>query len=190
MLSRPPAIRLTSGPTRAVVGRPVRFAFEAADALSELARVSTRGGTFTRRYLIRDGTGFLDWTPQTPGPAVLHLRARGRQGQTAEVTAKLIVARGPRVTAPTATLLQLPKAATVGSASEIAFEVTGARVAVARIAGEDGAVRAWRFVQPAGRVDFAWTPARPGAYRLTIGAQGSDGTTTQTATRLTVERAP
>jgi hypothetical protein len=181
---------LTTGPTRAVVGRPVRFAFEVADALDEVAEISTRGGTFTRRYRIRDDTGFIDWTPQTAGPAVLHIRARGRQGQTADVRAKLTVARGPRVAAPTATVLQLPEGATVGSASEIAFEVTGSRLAVARIAGEDGEVRAWRFVRPTGRLGFAWTPTRPGAYRLTVGAQGSDGMTTQTAARLTVERAP
>jgi hypothetical protein len=93
------------------------------------------------------------------------------------------------VAAPTATLLQVPDVATVGSASEIAFEVTRSRVAVARIAGDGGEVRVWRFVRPTGRVGFAWTPTGPGAYRLTIGAEGSDGTTTQTATRLTVERA-
>jgi uncharacterized membrane protein (UPF0182 family) len=189
VLSPPPTIRLTTGPTRAVVGRPVRFSFEAADALDELAQISTRGGTLTRRYLIRNDTGFIEWTPQTAGPAVVHIRARGRQGQTADDTAKLTVARGPRVAAPTATLLQVPDVATVGSASEIAFEVTRSRVAVARIAGDGGEVRVWRFVRPTGRVGFAWTPTRPGAYRLTIGAQGSDGTTTQAATRLTVERA-
>jgi hypothetical protein len=39
-------------------------------------------------------------------------------------------------------------------------------------------------------VAFAWTPTRPGSYRLTIGARSSGGTLTQTTIALTAGLAP
>jgi hypothetical protein len=96
VLSRPPVVRWTTAPTRAMVGRRVRFAFSARHALGELVQISTQQGTFTRRYLLHDDTGFLDWTPTRPGRVVVHVRARGRQGQAAEDAVRLTVARAPR----------------------------------------------------------------------------------------------
>gem|GEM_PF-221631 len=188
VLSRPPAIRLTRAPTRAVVGRRIRFTFRTEDALDEVAQISTREGTFTRRYLIRDGTGIIDWIPTRAGRAVVRVRARGRQGQTAEDTARLTVAPEHRARSPEVTLVQVPQTATVGRAHEIAFQVTGSRDAVARIAGAARDVRVWRFARPAGRVAFAWTPTRPGRYRLVVSVRSRGGAMTQTATQLTAER--
>ena len=191
VLSPPPAIRLTertdAAPSSA--GR-VRFSFQVADALDELAEVSTRDGTFTRRYRLRNGTGFVEWTPTTAGPAVLRVRARGRQGQTASDTARLTVAPGRSHgrsdgDAPPACRIARPSGAKPRSPSAS----TGSRVVVARIAGDGGEARVWRFARPAGRVAFAWTPTRPGSYRLTVSARSSGGTMTQTAIQLTVERA-
>jgi uncharacterized protein len=189
VLSRPPAIRLRTAPTRAVVGRPVRFSFEVANALGELARVSTRDGTFMRRYLIHHGSGILEWTPMAAGRAVLHVRARGRQGQTATASARVTVARDSRLEAPTVTLHQVPDGAIVGRRSEITFRATGSRAVVARITGDGGEERVWRFASPTGRVAFDWTPTRPGEYQLTVRAQASGGTTTQMATHLTAKPA-
>ena len=185
VLSPAPAVRVTSAPTRARVGRPVRFSFKVANALSELAEVSTRDGTFTRRYRIRKGTGFLEWTPTTAGSAELRIRARGREGQTASDSARFTVAPGPRMVAPAVTLLQVPDRVTVGRESEVAFRVARPRVVIARIAGTGGAARVWRFARPVGRVAFAWTPTRPGSYRLTVSAQSSGGAMTQTTIPLT-----
>jgi len=79
VLSRPPALRLTKAPTRAVVGRRVRFSFKVRRALEELVQISTQEGTFTRRYLLRDDTGFLDWTPtRTAGSSCTCARAAAR----------------------------------------------------------------------------------------------------------------
>ena len=188
VLSPPPSIRLTKAPTRAVVGRRVTLSFKAGNALDELAQISTREGTFTRRYLIRNGTGLIEWIPPRAGRAVVHVRARGRQGQTAEDTARLTVARAGPTPGPEVTLVRVPDGAAVGRESEIAFRVTGSRRAVARIAGDDRDVRVWRFARPTGRVAFAWTPTRPGVYRLIVSAHSRGGAMTQTATQLTAER--
>src|SRR3954468_3716704 len=188
VLSRPPAVRLTKAPTRAVVGRRVRFSFKVRHALDELVQISTQEGTFTRRYLLRDDTGVLDWTPTRAGRVVVYVRARGRQGQAAEDKAQLTVAR-PRSKGPTVTLSGVPDSATVGRESQIAFHVAGSLVAVARIARDGRDVRVWRFPHPTGRVTFAWTPTRPGRYSITVSARSRGATTTQTATQLTVERA-
>ena len=190
VLSPRPTIRFTTARKRAVVGRRVRFSFKAAHALSQVAQISTPVGTFTRRFRIRHGIGLIEWTPQTAGPAVIRIRVRGRQGQTAIDTVRVNVARGRRVAAPTVTLLHVPRVATVGRESRIAFQVARSRLAVARIAGEGRQARVWRFVRPAGRVAFAWTPTRPGNYRLTVSAHSRGGTTTQTSTRLTAKLAP
>jgi len=189
VLSPPPTIRLTNPPTRAVVGRPVTLSFETGNAVGQLARIATREGTFTRRYLIRNGTGLIEWTPTRAGPAVVHVRARGPQGQTAEDTARLTVAPAPPTPIPELTLVRVPQGAIVGREYEIAFRVTGSRGAVARIAGDAGDVRVWQFARPAGSVAFAWTPTRPGRYRLVVSAQSRAGSVTQTATQLNAERA-
>jgi hypothetical protein len=155
-----------------------------------VAEVSTRDGTFTRRYRIRKGTGFVEWTPTTAGPAELRIRARGREGQTARDSARFTVAAGRRAVAPAVTLLQVPDRATVGRKSGIAFRVARSRVVTARIAGHGGEARVWRFVRPARRVAFAWTPTQPGSYRLTVSARSSGGTTTQTTIPLTAGLEP
>jgi uncharacterized membrane protein (UPF0182 family) len=190
VLSAPPTVRLTSTPTRAVVGRPMRVSFEAANALDVSVEISTRGGVeLTRRYRVRNGTGFVKWTPRTAGPAELLIRARGHQGQVARETLRFAVAPGSRTPAPpSVTLVRVPSTGTVGSATEIAFRVTRASAAVVRIVHEDGEARVWRFPNPDATVEFVWTPTRPGEYLLTVRGQGSNGTTTQTTTRLTVER--
>jgi excisionase family DNA binding protein len=190
VLSPAPAVHVTSAPARARVGRPVRLSFKVAHALSQLAEVSTRDGTFTRSYRIRKGTGFIEWTPTTAGPAQLRIRARGDEGQTASDSATFTVAPGRRVVAPAVTLLQVPGRATVGRESEVAFSVARSRVVIARIAGDGGQARVWRFVRPAGRVALAWTPTRPGSYRLTVIARSSGGTTTRTTIPLTAAREP
>jgi hypothetical protein len=190
VLSPAPAVHVTSAPARARVGRPVRLSFKVAHALNELAEVSTRDGTFTRSYRIRKGTGFIEWTPTTAGPAQLRIRARGDEGQTASDSATFTVAPGRRVVAPAVTLLQVPGRATVGRESEVAFSVARSRVVIARIAGDGGQARVWRFVRPAGRVALAWTPTRPGSYRLTVIARSSGGTTTRTTIPLTAAREP
>lgn len=187
VFSRPPTVRLTKAPTRAVVGRRVRFSFKARHALDELVQISTQEGTFTRRYLLRDDTGVLDWTPTRTGRVVVYVRARGRQGQVTEDKARLTVVRARR-RAPTVNLSEVPDSVTVGREAEIAFRVAGSLRAVARIAGDGEGVRVWRFARPTGSVAFAWTPTRPGRYRLTVTARSRGGTITRTATQLTVER--
>jgi len=186
VLGPPPTIRVTSARTRAVVGIPVRVSFDVTRSVSESARVSTRAGIeFRRRYFIRDGSGLVEWTPETAGPATLRIRVRGGQGQTATKTLRIAVSPAPRPAAPpTLTLVRMPTAARVGSPSLVQFRVTGARVAVARIVSEDGEALVWRFPRPDDIVVFAWTPARRGSYVLTVTARGSNGNTTQTATRL------
>jgi hypothetical protein len=190
VLSPAPTVRVTGAPARARVGRPIRLSFKVANALDEVAEVAARDGTSTRRYRIRDGTGFVEWTPTTAGPAELRVRARGREGQTASASARLIVVPGPRLRAPAVTLLTVPDRASVGRESELAFSATDADEVTARIAGERGEARVWRFVRPAGRVAFAWTPGQAGDYRLTVRARSSDGTTTQTAIALSAGLEP
>jgi hypothetical protein len=103
---------------------------------------------------------------------------------------KLTVEPGSPAASPAVTLLEVPDRAVAGRESGIAFNADGAREVVARIAGDDGEAREWRFSRPAGRVAFAWMPARAGDYRLTVSAQASGGTTTQTTIPLTAGEAP
>ncbi|HET6944147.1 MAG TPA: hypothetical protein VFI01_02245, partial [Gaiellaceae bacterium] len=101
----------------------------------------------------------------------------------------IAVSPAPRPAAPpTLTLVRVPTAAAVGRPSRVVFRVTDARVAIARILPEDGEALVWRFPRPDHIVAFTWTPARRGSYVLTVTARGSDGKTTQTATRLAAER--
>ena len=101
VLGKPPTIRLIDAPAGAVVGRPLRISFKVTRGVSESATVSTRAGIeFTRSYLIRNGLGVIEWTPKASGPAVLLVRVRGHDGQTA--TRKVRHHRGapPRAAAP------------------------------------------------------------------------------------------
>jgi uncharacterized protein len=105
VLSPAPTVRLLSSPTHAVVGRPVRVSFEVTNAVRESAEVSTPGGEEpARQYLIRNGTGFVEWTPTSAGPATLLIRVRGQQGQSARKRLRIDVARAPRSTASPAAL--------------------------------------------------------------------------------------
>jgi uncharacterized protein len=110
VLGPPPTIRVSSAPTRAVVGIPVRISFDVTRSVSGSARVSTRAGIeLSRRYLIRDGSGVVEWTPETAGPAELRIRVRGSQGQTATKTLHIAVSPAPRPAAPpTRRTVELP----------------------------------------------------------------------------------
>jgi uncharacterized protein len=189
ILTRPPTVRFIAVPNRAVVGRPVRVSFEVTNSHREVVNVSTREGVLERRYLIRNGTGLIEWTPQTPGPAVIRITTHGGQGQMARERTRLSVTSGFRTDPPTVTLVQVPEMATVRRESEIVFRVSGARVVVARIAGDGEEGRVWRFAGPPRTVSFAWKPGRPDDYRLTVTARGSSGRTAQVAVRLTARRA-
>jgi uncharacterized protein len=95
VLSPAPTIRLLGAPAQAVVGRPVRVSFEVANGLHESAQVSTRGGEeVSRSYRIRNGTGFVQWTPESAGEALLIIRVRGRQNQSARASLRIDVVRG------------------------------------------------------------------------------------------------
>jgi hypothetical protein len=186
-LGPPPKIRIVRTPDRAVAGQAVRVTFRVADAVRASATVSTRSGVvFGRDYLIRDGTGVLQWTPATPGTAVIVVRALGHQGQTASQRLRLEVAPEPAVVPPVVAILHVPAAPTLGQQSTIVFRADGCHVAVARIKGPEGDTRTWRFPCPAPRATFVWTPTAPGPYVLTAVARGEDGQTTNQIVRLTV----
>jgi hypothetical protein len=190
VLSRPPTIRLTRAPKRAVVGRPVRVLFKVKHSVGAVVEVATRGGVeFTRRYLIRGGTGVVEWTPRTAGRAVLRIRAGGRQGQSSSDLARITVARAPRVAPPpTVTLLETPHVATVGRDYEIVFRATECRDAVARIDTRGEQQSVWRFRCTARPIKFVWSPTRPGSSLLTVSARARRGATSQTTIQLRAER--
>ena len=163
----------------------MRVSFKVTDGVDESVKVSTRAGiVFTRSYLIRDGTGVVEWTPKASGPAVLLIRARGHQGQTA--TRKAASRRWRPAPAAAAPDRDAPPGARTrrrsGARPRSRSGPTDCRVAVARIEGPGGDVR-----------DLAVpVPRRPGAlhldadaaagrYLLTAIARG-DGTTTQATT--------
>ena len=132
VLSPAPTVRLLSAPAHAVVGRPVRVSFGVANALRESVEVSTRGGVeLLRRYLIRNGTGFVDWTPTSAGQATLLIRVRGRQGQSARGMFRIDVARAPRSTASPATLPESVSPAALPKSVSITIE--RARTALVRV---------------------------------------------------------
>jgi uncharacterized protein len=189
VLSRPPTIRLVDPPRRAVVGRPVRITFEIANGRYEQVRVSTHAGiVFNRRYLVRDGTAVVEWTPEAPGRAVLLIRAHGHQDQTTTQIVHLDVVPGPEAPAqPTVHLAHAPDVVTVGRPSELTLWAHGCRVAEVRVKAPGGDLRTWRSPCPARGSTFAWTPTRPGRHLLTAVAYGS-ATTAQTTTSLNVER--
>jgi hypothetical protein len=122
IFSSPPSVQFVAAPTQAVVGRRVRVSFEATNSLREVVSVSTRGGVLTRHYLIRNGTGFIDWTPRTPGSALFRVTARGGQGQAATDRVRVLVAPGHR---PVASTVTHPDSATVTA-------IRKARAALAR----------------------------------------------------------
>jgi len=103
VLSPAPTVRVLSAPAHAVVGQPVRVSFEVTNALRESVEVSTRGGEeLSRRYLIRSGTGFVDWTPTSAGQATLLIRVRGREGQSVRKRLQIDVTGAVRASASTA----------------------------------------------------------------------------------------
>ena len=190
VLNAPPTIRLIDAPTRAVVGRPVRVSFKVSERRRRAGhQVSTRSGiVFSRRYLIRDGTGVVKWTPKSPGSAVLLIRARGHQGQTASASLRLDGRTPPRRRHAS----DRDPAPGAGDARRsdarrpFAFRADGLPTAVARIEGSWGRDSAiWRFPCPAPRARFTWTPTSPGRYSGHAIAHG-DGTTAQATTQLTV----
>jgi len=186
VLRKPPTIRLIDTPAGAVVGKPLRVSFKVTNGVAEWAKVATRSGIeVTRRYLIRNGTGVVGWTPQAPGSAVLLVRVRGHDGQTATTKVRIVVVPLPeQPPPPVVAILRVPEVATVGRGSVIAFRADGCRLAVARVEGPDGDVHSWSFPCPADRATFTWTPSTAGQYRFTAFARGT-GTTTQTTTLLT-----
>jgi hypothetical protein len=176
VFSRPPAIRILHAPRRAAVGHPVRIPFKVSRGRHALAQVSTRGGiVFTRRYLLRDHVGVLEWTPESPGLAVVRLRARGRQGQEVSTSLRLRVHARVSSTPPTISLVDVPRDLTVGVPATFALQADGCLVAVARIRGPVDDVPVWRFPCPLPRGTFSWTPSAPGTYVLTAVAQGPHG---------------
>ena len=117
VLSPPPTVRLLNPPAQAVAGRPVRVSFEVANALRESVQVSTRGGEeLLRRYLIRNGTGFVEWTPTSAGRAMLLIRVRGREGQRARERVQIDVVRA----APRSTSVPAEPPDSVSTAIELA----------------------------------------------------------------------
>jgi uncharacterized membrane protein (UPF0182 family) len=191
VLSAAPTVRLVDPPTQAVVGEPVLVPFEVANALDSVARVSTLSGIeFTRRYLIRDGTAVVEWTPETAGAAVLLITVHGRQEQTASKKVVFDVAPSPEEPPPpTVALVEVPDVVTVGVPSEFAFSADGCRVAAARIEGPDNELRVWKFPCPASRATFTWAPPAAGDYVLTVVARGS-GVASQTAIVVSAEEPP
>ena len=187
VLDRPPTVRLEAKPIHATVGEQVRIPFRLKNALTGTATISTRSGiVFSREYLLRKGTGVVKWTPEQAGTAVLRVRARGRQGQTATKRLHIIVLPqaeppGPPSIEPVA----VPEVATVGEPLKFAFRADDCLVAVARLEGPGGTVLAWRFPCPAREATFSWTPTVPGRYLLTILAR-SAGPTTKLTTPVSV----
>jgi hypothetical protein len=188
VLSAPPAVRIVSAPAQAVAGEPVRVEFRVRNGVRESAEVTTRSGiVVSRRYLIRDGTGVLTWTPPAPGRSVLVVRVVGKQGQVARKTLRIDVSpRPPSAPTPSVELLDVPRNSTVGVPSTIVFRADGCTAAVARIEGPADDNTVVRFPCPAPRATFRWTPTKPGRYELTVIARGG-GTTVQASTRLRAE---
>jgi uncharacterized protein len=103
VLSPAPTLRVLSAPAHAAVGQPLRVSFAVTNALRESVEVSTRGGEeLSRRYLIRSGTGFAEWTPTSAGLATLLIRVRGREGQSARKRLRIDVTRADRSSASAA----------------------------------------------------------------------------------------
>jgi hypothetical protein len=190
VLSRAPTIRLARAPARAVVGRPLRIAFRLRHSVGAVAEVSVRGGIeFTRRYVLRRGSGVVEWTPRTAGQAILRIRADGHQGQSARALARVTVARARPVAAPpTVTLLATPHVATVGRTYEILFRARGCRDTTAEIQADGAPHRAWRFRCTDRPLKLVWSPTRPGPHQLTVRARGTRGSTSQTTISLRARR--
>jgi hypothetical protein len=88
----------------------VHVLFEVTHARGATALVSTRAGIeFTRRFAIRNGTGVVAWTPSVAGRAVISIRVRGHQGQTAHARVRIRVApRPPDSSAPLPLSVAIP----------------------------------------------------------------------------------
>ena len=187
VLSRPPSVVLSRTPIQTVVGRPLRFPFRLANAVSGTASVSTRTGVvLTREYRISDGAGVVRWTPALPGIAVLRIVAHGHQAQSATRVLRIIVApRPPGPKPPVVTLLVLSDVATVGTPSHVVFRAVSCTTAVARIEGPTGEVATFRFRCPARRAAFDWVPTVSGRHLLTIVAKAT-GTSAQVMSTVNV----
>ncbi len=185
VLNAPPIIRLVRAPKNAIVGEPVRVAFHVSDGVDELARVSTRSGVvFERQFLIREGRGVIQWTPEEPGDAEVLIRVRGRQGQT--VTKKLpitVEAADEDESSPLVTFINVPDRLVVGQASSFLFDAGGCDKAIARIEIPNGKTKTWTFACPARKAAFGWTTRTPGSYVVTVTAKGGK-TSTSTSIRL------
>jgi hypothetical protein len=167
----------------------VRIAFKVSRGRHALAQVSTRAGiVFSRRYLLRDHAGVLEWTPDSPGLAVVRLRARGRQGQMVSTSLRVRVHQHASSTPPVIALVDVPSDVTVGVPATFVLRADACRAAVARIRGPVDDVPVWRFPCPVARGTFSWTPGAPGIYVLTASAHGSHGL--DASQRLRVEVAP
>jgi uncharacterized membrane protein (UPF0182 family) len=117
VLSPRPTVRVLSGPAHALVGQPVRVSFEVTNALRESVEISTQGGVeLERSYLIRSGTGFVEWTPASAGRATLLIRVRGREGQRARKRVQIDVVRA----APRSTSVPAEPPDSVSTAIELA----------------------------------------------------------------------
>ena len=191
VLSRPPAIKFLRTPHRAVVGEPVRIPFRVQRGRHAVVEVSTRAGiVFTRRYVLRDHRGVVDWTPETSGLAVVRLRAQGRQGQTVTASLRLRVHQHAVTTSPTVSVLTVPEELSVGVPATFTLTADGCRVAVVRIRGPGDDVPVFRFPCPLPLGTFTWTPQEPGDHLLTAQARGRHGLRAVQRVRLTVAPAP
>jgi uncharacterized membrane protein (UPF0182 family) len=191
VFSRPPAIRILRVPHRVVVSQPVRIPFQVTRGRQAVAQISMRSGiVFARRYLLHDRVGVVEWTPGTRGPAVLRLRARGRQGQTVSTSLRLRVHRQVTSTPPTVAFLHVPPTLTTGVPVRFALQADDCNVVVARVTGPVEEVPVWRFPCPLSRGTFSWTPGEPGTYLLTTVARGEDGVRSSQRVRLEVAPGP
>ena len=145
---------------------------------------------FSRRYLLQDHVGVLEWTPESPGLAVVRLRARGRQGQLVSTSLRLRVHAHAPSTPPTIALVDVPNDPTVGAPATFTLEADGCRAVVARIRGPVDDVPVWSFPCPLLRGTFTWTPGAPGTYLLTAVARGEHGLDASQRLRLHVASGP
>jgi uncharacterized membrane protein (UPF0182 family) len=187
VLAAPPVLRVLDPPVRAAVGRPVRLTFDVRRALRETVAVSTRSGIVLRRdFDLRRGPGDLVWVPTRPGPAVITLRAVGRQGQAVTRRIRLEVAPRRVDAAPSVRFVKGPRAPRVGAPLTYVFRADACVDARTRVEGPGGQVLTWLYTCPVAPGRFTWTPREPGRYVVTATARGRDSTSTATTT-LTVK---
>jgi uncharacterized protein len=192
ILRHPPSVRLLGTQGRLVVGKPVRIPFQIGHGHHALATISNRTGiAFSRHYDLSDGSGVVEWTPDSAGRATLRVLALGHQQQTATVILRLRVHRAPESPPPPSVeLLHVPAQPTVGRAGDYAFRATGCSVAVARILHGGKPVATWRFTCTEGRSELTWTPAAEGRYEFVTVAHDGSGLVSSQTMRISVQPAP